>query len=93
VTRFDATSAAEQTARVAGPDEYDAGEHDDDEYEIDPKRVRIGLGLVVVTIVIAVGLFVTVTESFARFIFAAIIVIGLIQTFRLFRALKCGTLN
>jgi hypothetical protein len=60
----------------------------EEEGEISPTRVRIGLGLIMATIVIAIGLFVTVNDPAPRFIFAAIIVIGLFQMWRLFRTMR-----
>jgi hypothetical protein len=59
---------------------------DDEEGEISPTRVRVGLAIVAAVIVVSIGVIITVDEPAARFLFGAIIVIGLFQTWRIFRA-------
>jgi hypothetical protein len=58
----------------------------DEEDEINPTRVRIGLGIIAVVMVVAIGVVSTVHQPAARFLFGAIIVIGLYQTWRIFRS-------
>jgi hypothetical protein len=62
-----------------------AGVPDEDD-EISPTRVRIGLGIIAIVMVVAIGVIVSVDQPAARFLFAAIIVIGLFQTWRIFRS-------
>jgi hypothetical protein len=59
---------------------------DAEDAEMSPTRVRIGLGIITVVMVVAIGVIVTVDEPAARFLFMAIILIGLFQTWRIFRA-------
>ena len=54
--------------------------------EISPTRVRVGLGIIAAVMVVAIGVMVTVDQPAARFLFGAIIVIGLYQTWRIFRS-------
>lgn len=61
-----------------------------DDEEISPTRVRIGLGIIALVMVIAVGVFVTTDQPAARFLFLAIILIGLYQTWRIFRSQRRG---
>ncbi len=68
---------------VASRDTAGVPEADD---EISPTRVRVGLAIIAVVMVVAIGVIVTVDQPAARFLFAAIIVIGLYQTWRIFRA-------
>lgn len=58
---------------------------DEDEDEISPTRIRVGLAMVAVVIVVAIGVFLTVDSPAVRFLFAAIILIGLFQMWRIFR--------
>jgi hypothetical protein len=58
---------------------------DDAENDISPTRVRIGLAIIALVIVVSIGVIVTVDEPAARFLFSAIIVIGVFQTWRIFR--------
>jgi hypothetical protein len=58
----------------------------EDENEVSPTRIRVGLAIIAVVMVVAVGVFLTVDSSAARFLFAAIILIGLFQMWRIFRA-------
>jgi hypothetical protein len=57
----------------------------DDEEEMSPTRVRVGLGIIAVVLVVAFGVLVTVEDAAARFLFMAIIVLGIFQTWRIFR--------
>jgi hypothetical protein len=57
-----------------------------DEDEVNPTRVRIGLAIITLTIVIAIGVLLTVEAPAAKFLFGAILFIGLFQTWRIFRA-------
>lgn len=54
--------------------------------EISPTRVRIGLGIIALVMVVAIGVLITVDAPAARFLFLAIIIIGLYQTWRIFRS-------
>jgi hypothetical protein len=58
----------------------------EEEDEISPTRVRVGLGIIAAVMVVAIGVMVTVDQPAARFLFGAIIVIGLYQTWRIFRS-------
>jgi hypothetical protein len=57
-----------------------------DDDEINPTRVRIGLAMVAFTIIVSIGVLLTVESTAAKFLFTAILVIGLFQTWRIFRA-------
>jgi hypothetical protein len=57
----------------------------DESSEVSPARVRIGLVMVAIVMVVAVGVITTVTDPAARFLFAAILAVGLFQTWRIFR--------
>jgi len=57
-----------------------------DDDEVDPTRVRIGLAIITITIVVAIGVLLTVDAPAAKFLFGAILFIGLFQTWRIFRA-------
>jgi hypothetical protein len=56
-----------------------------DDDEVSPTRVRVGLGIIVVVLVLAFGVLVTVEDAATRFLFMAILVIGVFQTWRIFR--------
>jgi hypothetical protein len=57
-----------------------------DEDDASPTRVRVGLAIITITMVVAIGVLLTVDAPAAKFLFGAILVIGLYQTWRIFRA-------
>lgn len=56
--------------------------------EIDPRKIRVGMMMVGAMTAIAVALLIVINDPGARFVFAFVAVIGLIQTFRIRRRLR-----
>jgi hypothetical protein len=62
----------------------------DDQEEMSPIRVRVGLAMIAIVMVVSIGVIVSVHDSAARFLFTAILAIGVFQTWRIFRSQRRG---